>query len=65
MKTIKTVVGYILIAFSPIYALYLLVTPEAFFYKNSPTSPYVIAATLLLVLILASISKFGYYLLKK
>lgn len=64
MKTAKIVIGYILIAFPPVYALYLLINPEAFFYKNSPSAPYVVATTMLLVLFLALISRFGYYLLK-
>lgn len=65
MKNLRIIAGYILIIFPPVYGLRLLLDPEVFFYKNSATSPFVVAATLVLVMILSMVFSFGLYLLKK
>lgn len=65
METLRLVVGYILIIFPPVYGLRLLLDPEAFFYKYSASTPLVVAATLVLVMILSMAFSFGLYLLKK
>ncbi len=65
MKILRIIAGYILIIFPPVYGLRLLLDPEVFFYKNSATSPLVVAATLVLVMILSMVFSFGLYLLKK
>ena len=65
MKNLRIIAGYILIIFPPVYGLRLLLDPEVFFYKNSATSPFVVAARLVLVMILSMVFSFGLYLLKK
>lgn len=65
MKLLRTIAGYILVIFPPLYGLRLLLDPDAFFYKYSAGAPLVVAATLVLVMILSMAFSFGLYLLKK
>lgn len=65
MKLLRTIAGYILVIFPPLYGLRLLLDPDAFFYKYSASAPLVVAATLVLVMILSMAFSFGLYLLKK
>lgn len=65
METLHLVVGYFLVAFPPLFGIGMLLDPKLFFYKFSPNAPYVVAATLVLVMILSMAFSFGLYLLTK
>lgn len=65
MKEFRLIAGHILVILPPLFGIYVLLKPEAFFYGFSPNAPYVIAATLALAAVLFMVCAFGYYLLKK
>ena len=64
-KEFRLIAGHILVILPPLFGIYVLLKPEAFFYGFSPNAPYVIAATLALVAVMFMVCAFGYYLLKK